>query len=163
MHSKKSLLQQKFQKKLYHFNRNTQFKRVWFKKWSNWTFEVGQKNPTPTPSVVRNPTATPPKNLRLRYPDFNSMATIPTANYWKCSNTFHQTDENGLKHPPAARFCLVPGHGPGPCWPSRSWPSSALACRASPCRPACPGSSSEADRPVSGPCPTRSVLPISGD
>ena len=42
--------------------------RVWFKKWSNWTSgaKVGQKNPTPTPSVVRNPT--PPKNLRLRNP-----------------------------------------------------------------------------------------------
>jgi len=25
---------------------------------------VGQKNPTPTPSVVRNPTPAPPKNLR---------------------------------------------------------------------------------------------------
>jgi len=37
--------------------------RVWFKKWSNWTSRVGQKNPTLTPSVVRNPT--PPKNLRL--------------------------------------------------------------------------------------------------
>jgi len=28
VHSKKSLLQQKFQKKLYHFNRNFQFKSV---------------------------------------------------------------------------------------------------------------------------------------
>jgi len=38
---------------------------VWCKKLSNWTSEigVGQKNPTPTPSVVRNPI--PPKNLRL--------------------------------------------------------------------------------------------------
>jgi len=35
---------------------------VWCKK-----FGVGQKNltPTPTPSVVRNPNATPPENLRL--------------------------------------------------------------------------------------------------
>jgi len=34
------------------------------KKWSNWTsgVGVGQKSPTPTPSVVRDPT--PPKNLR---------------------------------------------------------------------------------------------------
>ena len=42
---------------------------VWCKKCSNWTSGVGvrQKNPTPTPSVVRNPT--PPKtsdSLRLR-------------------------------------------------------------------------------------------------
>jgi len=38
---------------------------VWCKKWSNWTsgVGVGQTNPTPTPSVARNPT--PPKNLRL--------------------------------------------------------------------------------------------------
>ena len=36
---------------------------VWCKKWSNWTYGVGQKNPTPTPSVVRN--LTPLKNLRL--------------------------------------------------------------------------------------------------
>ena len=28
VHSKKSLFQQKFQKELYHFNRNTQFKSV---------------------------------------------------------------------------------------------------------------------------------------
>jgi len=28
VHSKKSLFQQKFQKKLYHFNRNTQFRSV---------------------------------------------------------------------------------------------------------------------------------------
>ena len=32
-------------------------------KWSNWTSGVGQKNPTPFPSVVMNPT--PPKQLRL--------------------------------------------------------------------------------------------------
>jgi len=38
---------------------------VWCKTWSNWTsgLGVGQKNPTP--SVVRNPTPTPPKNLPL--------------------------------------------------------------------------------------------------
>ena len=33
------------------------------KKWSNWTSGVGQKNPTLTTSVVRNPT--PSRNLRL--------------------------------------------------------------------------------------------------
>jgi len=44
---------------------------VWCKKWSNWTsgVGVGQTNPTPTPSVVRNLTPTPAKNLRLRHPD----------------------------------------------------------------------------------------------
>jgi len=38
---------------------------VWYKKWSNWScgVGVGQKNPTSTPNVVRNPTL--PKNLRL--------------------------------------------------------------------------------------------------
>ena len=61
---KKFLFQQKFQKKLHHLNGNSQL-RVWCKKWSTWTsgVEVGQKNPTPTPSVVRNPNPTPPKNL----------------------------------------------------------------------------------------------------
>jgi len=41
---------------------------VWYKKWSNWScgVGVGQKNPTSTPNVVRNPTL--PKNLRLRHP-----------------------------------------------------------------------------------------------
>ena len=38
---------------------------VWCKKWSNWTSAVGQKNPTPAPSVVRNPTSHFPQNLRL--------------------------------------------------------------------------------------------------
>ena len=32
---------------------------VWCKKWFIWTLGVGEKNPTPTPSVVKNPT--PPK------------------------------------------------------------------------------------------------------
>ena len=31
VHSKKSLIQQKFQKKLYHFNRNSQFRSVMWK------------------------------------------------------------------------------------------------------------------------------------
>jgi len=36
-------------------------------KWSNWTsrVEVRQKNPTLTPSVVRNLTPTQPRNFRL--------------------------------------------------------------------------------------------------
>jgi len=29
---------------------------VWCEKWSNWASGVGQKNSTPTPSVVMNPT-----------------------------------------------------------------------------------------------------------
>jgi len=39
---------------------------VWCKTWSNWTSRVGQKNPTPTPSVVGG--LTPPKNLQLCNP-----------------------------------------------------------------------------------------------
>jgi len=35
---------------------------VGYKKLSKWISEVGQKNQTP--HVVRNPTPTPPKNLR---------------------------------------------------------------------------------------------------
>ena len=64
VHSKKSRFQQKFENKLFHFNRNSQLSSV-CKKRSRWTtgVGVGQKNPTPAPSVVRNPT--PPKNLRL--------------------------------------------------------------------------------------------------
>jgi len=46
---------------------------VWCKKWPNWTSGVGQKNPTPTPSTVRNSTPTPPKNLRLRNPDWKQL------------------------------------------------------------------------------------------
>jgi len=40
---------------------------VWYEKWCNWTsgVGVGQKNHTPIPSVVKNPTPIPPKNLRL--------------------------------------------------------------------------------------------------
>jgi len=41
---------------------------VWFKKWSDWTSGVGQKNPTP--NVVRNPI--PSKNVRLRNPDLTA-------------------------------------------------------------------------------------------
>ena len=43
---------------MYHFNGNSEFRSV-CKKWSNWTsgLGVGQKNPTPTPSVLRNPTS----------------------------------------------------------------------------------------------------------
>ena len=52
----------KFQKKLYHFNRNSQLRSVMYKR-IQLNIPVGQKNPTPALSVVRNPT--PPKNLRL--------------------------------------------------------------------------------------------------
>ena len=50
------------------------------KKWSNWTsgVGVGLKNSTPTPSVVRNPTPTPPKNLRL----LATPATTPQHCFW---------------------------------------------------------------------------------
>jgi len=57
VHSKKSLFQQKFKKKLYHFNSNSQ---------SNWISGVRRKNLTPTASVAKNPT--PPKNLWFRNP-----------------------------------------------------------------------------------------------
>jgi len=69
VHSKKYLLLQNFQKKLHHLNRNSQLRNVIVKViYCNWASGVGQKNPTTTPSVVvvRNPTPTPPKNLRLR-------------------------------------------------------------------------------------------------
>jgi len=36
----------------------------------NWTSGVGEKNPTPTPSVLRNPTPTPPKTSGLGNPVF---------------------------------------------------------------------------------------------
>jgi len=42
VHSKKSLFQQNFQQKLYHFNRNSQIKSV-IKKIIRWTCGVGQK------------------------------------------------------------------------------------------------------------------------
>jgi len=46
------------------------------KKWSDWTSGVGQKNPTPTPSVVSNPAPTPPKNLRLRIRLHNRACSV---------------------------------------------------------------------------------------
>jgi len=58
---------------------------------SKWTSEVGQRNPTPTPSVVRNPTPNPPKNLPLRNPAANNAACrvcLPSVNVgmkWRCS------------------------------------------------------------------------------
>jgi len=64
VHSKKPLFQQKFEKKLYHFNRNSHFrsaKMIQLDIWSqSWT-----QNPTLTPSIVRNLTLTLPKNLCL--------------------------------------------------------------------------------------------------
>jgi len=41
VHSKNSLLQQKFHKKLYRFNRHSQLRSV-MEKWSNSTSRVGQ-------------------------------------------------------------------------------------------------------------------------
>jgi len=66
VHSKKSLFQEKFQKNLYHFNKNSQFESVMSKNdpIGHPESELG-KNPIPTPTVVRNPTLTPPKNLLL--------------------------------------------------------------------------------------------------
>jgi len=78
VHSKKSL----FQQKLYHFNKNPKL-GVWCKKWPNWTFGVGQKNPTTTPSVVRNPTPTPPKKLRL--PTTPTPAPQPWFQHHRCN------------------------------------------------------------------------------
>jgi len=71
VHGKKYLIQQKFQKKLHHFNRIPNLGR-WCKKGSNWAsgVGVGQKNPTPTP----------PKNIRLRRrnPDVHKT-------FWHCT------------------------------------------------------------------------------
>jgi len=66
VHRKKSLIQQKFQKKFYYFIKNSQFRSVMWKmiQWDTRS-RSWQKNPTPTPCVVRNLTPIPPKNLRL--------------------------------------------------------------------------------------------------
>jgi len=56
-----TLFQQKFQKKLYYFNRNSQFRTVM----QMIQLDIRSRTKNPTPSVVRNPTPTPPKNLRL--------------------------------------------------------------------------------------------------
>ena len=67
VHSKNSLFQYKFQKKLYHFNRYSQLRSVMYKTIQfDFRRRSRAKNLTPvhTPSVVRNPT--PLKNLRLR-------------------------------------------------------------------------------------------------
>jgi len=64
VHSKTSPIQQKFQKQLYHFNRNSQFRSV-MQKMIQLGIRSRTKNPTPTPSVATNPTPIPPKNLRL--------------------------------------------------------------------------------------------------
>ena len=52
---------------------------VWCKKWSNWAVGVGQKNPTPTPSVVRN--LTPPTNLQLFMTPAPDSATLVWTKY----------------------------------------------------------------------------------
>jgi len=48
VHSKKSLFQQMFQKKLYHFNRNSKFRSVMLKM-IQLDMRSRTKNPTPTP------------------------------------------------------------------------------------------------------------------
>ena len=83
--------QWKFQKKLYHFNANSQL-GVWCKKLIRLEFRSRTKNPTSTPSVVRNLTPTPPKNLRplatrhrLLNPAFNCCAQ--PANNHSCNSS----------------------------------------------------------------------------
>jgi len=57
VHSKKSPFQQKFQKKFCTISTGISNLGVGCIKWSHWAsgVGVGQKDPTPTPSVVRNP------------------------------------------------------------------------------------------------------------
>ena len=64
VHSKEALFLQKFQKNCV-ISPGIPVSGVSCKKSSNWTSGVGQKIPTSTPSVARNPTPTPPKILRL--------------------------------------------------------------------------------------------------
>jgi len=45
---------------------------------------IGQKNPTPIPSVVRNPTPTPPKNLRLLTTPTPQPCTSPWLEFRYC-------------------------------------------------------------------------------
>jgi len=73
MHNKKSLFQQKFQKKLYHFNRNSLFKSVDLKMIQ---LDIRSRTKNPTPSVDRNPT--PPKNIRprLRNPGLKTVTPL---------------------------------------------------------------------------------------
>jgi len=40
-----------------------------------------KKNPTPAPTVFRNPTTTAPKNLRLRNPVFHRFSQSLSANF----------------------------------------------------------------------------------
>ena len=51
---------------------------MWCKKWSNWTSGVGigQKNLTSPPSVVRNPTPTPPWCISLGYDFYGKKAEL---------------------------------------------------------------------------------------
>ena len=62
VHSEKFLFEQKFRKKLYHFNRNSHFWSVMLKM-IQLDIRGQTKNLTPTTSVVRNSTS--PKKLRL--------------------------------------------------------------------------------------------------
>jgi len=69
VHSKKSQFQQSFKRNC--TSTGIPNLGVWYKKWSNWTSGVEQKNPTPTPSVVRCPATTGPKTLQLRNPGYD--------------------------------------------------------------------------------------------
>ena len=86
VHSKKYLFQQKFQRKLYYFNRNSQFRSVILKK-IQLDIRSRTKDPTPTPNVVMN--RIPPKNLRiLRTPAPTPppwFAPLPPVSYATCS------------------------------------------------------------------------------
>ena len=89
LHSRKSLFQQKFHKKLYYFNKNANL-RVWCKRWFNWTSGVGQKlQIRPTPSVVRNPTPTPPKKRRLvATPTLAPQPWLQHYDFWCAASEF---------------------------------------------------------------------------
>ena len=71
VHSKKPLIQQKFQKKLYYFNRNIQL-GVQCEKWSNWPSGVGQKILLRLPVLLGirlHPKTSASLRLRIRNPD----------------------------------------------------------------------------------------------
>jgi len=87
VHSKKSLFQQKFQKKLYHLNKYSQFKSVILKIIQLDIWSLTNKS-TLTPSVVRNPTPTPPKtsdSLRLWLQLCNTAMRSDSLHTFLCS------------------------------------------------------------------------------
>jgi len=61
VNSKKYPFQLKFQTKVGHFDRNSQFRCV-MHEIIQLDIRSGPKSPTQTPSVVRNPTTNPPKS-----------------------------------------------------------------------------------------------------